>query len=111
DLAVPYAANTSYHFRMFINISNHTYSVYVTPQGGSEIALATNYVFRSTQATISSLSYLSGYSSAGTTSICNMLAPAFDFSVSNAGNVAVIQGSSVSNTITATLSSGTTQAV
>src|SRR5207253_1838574 len=35
----------------------------------------------------------------------------FDFSVSNGGNKAVVQGQSVTNTITATLVSGTTQAV
>jgi len=38
-------------------------------------------------------------------------AAAFDFSVSNGGNRSVAQGQSVSNTITATLISGTTQSV
>ena len=115
DVAMPYTANTSHHFRLVVNISNHTYSIYVTPQGGSEIQIASNYVFRSTQAAVTNLSYLSSYTSAATTTICNVLvnvaSPAFDFSLSSAGNVSVTKGSSVTNTITATLSSGTTQAV
>src|SRR6185503_18442008 len=35
--------------------------------------------------------------------------PSFDFTVSNQGNKSVVRGSGVTNTITATLSSGTTQ--
>src|SRR5260370_13110196 len=37
--------------------------------------------------------------------------PAFDFSLSNGGNQTVVQGQSGSNTITATLVSGTAQSV
>jgi Concanavalin A-like lectin/glucanases superfamily/Chitobiase/beta-hexosaminidase C-terminal domain/Family of unknown function (DUF6298)/Putative collagen-binding domain of a collagenase len=37
--------------------------------------------------------------------------PTFNFSVSNSGNVAVTQGQSVSNTVTASISSGSSQAV
>src|SRR5438132_1229767 len=37
--------------------------------------------------------------------------PPFDFSLSNGGNKTVVQGQSVSNTITATLVSGTSQPV
>ena len=111
DTAVRYTANTSYHFRLVVNIPSHTYSVFVTPQAGSEVAIATNYAFRSEQATATNLSYLSSFSSVANTTICNLIAPAFDFVLSSSGDVSVTQGSSVNNTITATLTSGTTQGV
>jgi hypothetical protein len=41
----------------------------------------------------------------------NAPSPSFDFSLSNGGNKAVVQGQSVTNTITATLVSGTAQSV
>ena len=56
DVSVPYSAGTTYHFRMVVNVATDTYSVYVTPQGGSQIELATNYAFRTEQATDTSLS-------------------------------------------------------
>jgi len=34
--AIPYSANVSYHFRLAVNIATQTYSIYVTPAGGSE---------------------------------------------------------------------------
>src|SRR5262249_50077016 len=55
DVAITYTAGTRYHVEMDINIPNHTYSVYVTPKGGVRTAIATNYAFRSSQATASTL--------------------------------------------------------
>ena len=71
DVSVPYSAGTSYHFRMVVNLATHTYSVYVTPQGGSEIALATNYAFRTEQATDTSLSDIGGFSTSGSATVLN----------------------------------------
>ena len=71
DVSVPYNAGTTYHFRMVVNLSTHTYSVYVTPQGGSEIALATNYAFRTEQATDTSLSDVGGFSTSGSAAVLN----------------------------------------
>jgi hypothetical protein len=51
---IPYSANVSYHFRMVVNVIAHTYSVYVTPAGGTELTVGLNYAFRST-AVVSSL--------------------------------------------------------
>jgi PKD repeat protein len=53
---VSYASGVKYHLKLEVNISSHTYSVYVTPQGSSTVTLATNYVFRSEQSTVTSLS-------------------------------------------------------
>jgi glucose/arabinose dehydrogenase len=52
---IPYSANTTYHFRMAINVSTHTYSIYVTPPGGSEITVGANYAFRTEQAGVTQL--------------------------------------------------------
>ena len=71
DVSVPYSAGTNYHFRMVVNLSTDTYSVFVTPQGGSEIALATNYAFRTEQATDTSLSDLGVLSTSGSAPILN----------------------------------------
>ncbi len=52
---VPFTAGKSYHFRMVINAANHTYSAYVTPAGGSELTIASNYGFRTEVAGITSI--------------------------------------------------------
>ncbi len=71
DVSVPYTAGTTYQFSMVVDVATDTYSVYVTPQGGSQIALATNYSFRTEQATDTSLSDLTEYTDAGTVSVSN----------------------------------------
>jgi hypothetical protein len=43
---VPYSASTTYHFRLFVNVTSHTYTAYVRPAGGTEVTLASNYGFR-----------------------------------------------------------------
>ena len=45
DATYGYSSGTSYHFRVPVNVSTHTYSVYVST-GGSETELALNYAFR-----------------------------------------------------------------
>ncbi|NLF32850.1 MAG: hypothetical protein GX591_18430, partial [Planctomycetes bacterium] len=55
DATVSYTAQTVYHVRMVVDVPYHTYSVYVTPDGGSEVALATDYAFRTEQQSVSSL--------------------------------------------------------
>jgi uncharacterized repeat protein (TIGR03803 family) len=52
--SISYAKNTAYHFRMVMNVAAHTYSIYVTPAGKSELTVGLNYAFRST-AVVSSL--------------------------------------------------------
>jgi|GEM_PF-2290845 len=53
--SISYAANTTYHFRMAVNVSAHSYSIYVTPTGGSEQVVGLNYAFRTEQSSASSL--------------------------------------------------------
>ncbi len=72
NVSVPYSAGTSYHFVMVVDVATDTYSVYVTPQGGSQIALATNYAFRTQQATDTSLSDVADYSDVGSAPVQNL---------------------------------------
>lgn len=57
--SIPYLANTSYAFRLVINVSNHTYSAFVTPAGGSEQTIGLNYAFRTEQGGVTSLNHWS----------------------------------------------------
>jgi hypothetical protein len=74
---IHYSAGVTYHFRMVVNVSAHTYSVYVTPAGGTELTVGLNYAFRSTQNTVTSLDYwgafvdVAGSGGAGTLNVCN----------------------------------------
>ncbi len=52
---IPFSAGVTYHVRMVIDVSTHTYSVYVTPAGGSEVPVGVNYAFRTEQAAITTL--------------------------------------------------------
>ncbi|MGE5610566.1 MAG: PA14 domain-containing protein [Bacillota bacterium] len=65
-----YAVGTTYHVKMVVRTQDHTYDVFVTPQGGSTVQLAQNYAFRSEQSSVSSLNnwVKATYSGAGTVS-------------------------------------------
>ena len=72
-VTVAYSAGTTYSFRMVVSIPSHTYSVYVTPPGMSAILLASNYAFRTEQASVASLANVGELGTAGTASITNFL--------------------------------------
>jgi hyaluronate lyase len=44
--AVPYAVNQKYHVKIVANVAAKTYAVYITPPGGTETLIASNYAFR-----------------------------------------------------------------
>jgi hypothetical protein len=46
---IAYTANTTYSFRLVVNVTNHTYAAYVTPPGGAEQLVGMNYGFRTEQ--------------------------------------------------------------
>jgi hypothetical protein len=52
---IPYTTGATYRFRLVVNVPAHTFSAYVKPAGGSEIAIGTNYAFRTEQASVTSL--------------------------------------------------------
>jgi hypothetical protein len=70
---VSYAANTTYRFRIIVNLASHTYSVYVTPQGSTERTIGSNYAFRTEQASALQLNNYGAYVNAasGTLQVCN----------------------------------------
>jgi hypothetical protein len=49
---ITYAANKTYGFRLVVNVTNHTYSAYVTPPGGAEQVVGMDYGFRTEQNTV-----------------------------------------------------------
>jgi Tfp pilus assembly protein FimT len=69
DATVNYTAGTTYAFTMVVDPTTQTYSVYVTPAGGSEILLAQNYAFRGEQAGTSTLDNLGGYGLVGSAAV------------------------------------------
>ena len=68
---VPYSAWTNYHFRLVVNVPAKTYSIYVSPDGGSEITLGTNYAFRTEQSNATSLSNWAMHATSGSHWVCD----------------------------------------
>jgi glucose/arabinose dehydrogenase len=64
-VTVAYSAGTTYKIRMVVSIPTHKYSVYVTPPGKSEILLASNYAFRTEQASVTSLGNVGEFGNPG----------------------------------------------
>jgi len=75
DNVIPYSANVTYTFRMVVNIPAHTYSIYVTPAGGTEQTVGTDFAFRSDQSTVTNLDHwgvvMTASGAAGTNTVCN----------------------------------------
>jgi hypothetical protein len=67
-----YQQGIKYHIRMVVNVAAKTYSVYVTPQAGSEIILANNFAFRTEQSGVGQLNnfaIIEGYTTGS--QVCN----------------------------------------
>ncbi len=71
---IPYSANVTYHFRLVVNVPAHTYSIFVTPAGGTERTVGTNFAFRTEQNAVTSLDWwgtVVNASTAGSTTVCD----------------------------------------
>ncbi len=70
-----YNLGSTYHIRFAIDLNRHTYSVYVTPPGGTEKLLALNFSFRYEQKSIMLLNTLELYAKTNKRSIevCNLV--------------------------------------
>ncbi len=68
---IHYTGGLTYHFRLVINVPAHTYSIFVTPPGSAELTVGSNFAFRSTQSTVTSLTFWGAESSAGSDRVCN----------------------------------------
>jgi hypothetical protein len=71
--SIPYLANQTYHFRFVVTLSNHTYSIYVTPPGQAEQAVGLNYAFRTEQQSVTALNNWSVFADIGSMQASNFL--------------------------------------
>jgi Concanavalin A-like lectin/glucanases superfamily len=71
---IPYLANQTYHFRFVVTLSNHTYSIYVTPPGQAEQVVGLNYAFRTEQQSVTALNNWSVFADIGSMQALNFLA-------------------------------------
>ncbi|HTD21788.1 MAG TPA: glycosyl hydrolase family 28 protein [Terriglobales bacterium] len=71
--AIPYSGGNTYHFRLVVNVPVHTYDIFVTPPGGSELTVGTGFHFRTEQNTVTSLDNLGVFvgATSGTLTVCN----------------------------------------
>jgi chitodextrinase len=69
---VPYAGGSTYHFRAAVNVSSHSYSLYVTPPGRPETPVALNYAFRTGQTDVTALSNWAVTAAAGSHQTCGL---------------------------------------
>jgi polygalacturonase len=70
---IPYSGGNTYHFRLVIKLSTHTYSIFVTPPSGSELTVGSDFQFRSEQSTVTSLNNLGVFvgASTGSLAVCS----------------------------------------
>jgi hypothetical protein len=73
DVPMTFSAGTSYHIRMSVNMAAQTYNVWVTPQGGAEVVLATNYAFRKAATQLDN--FIGRMNSTGSVTACNLTFP------------------------------------
>jgi hypothetical protein len=52
---VSYSASVKYSFRLVVNVPARTYSIYVTPAGGAEQTVGTDFAFRPTAGAVTNL--------------------------------------------------------
>ena len=71
DSVVAYTANTTYRFRLEVNVPAHTYTVYVRDtSGGPEQLLARDYAFRTEQQSVTSLDHFIAEAEVGDIEAC-----------------------------------------
>jgi parallel beta-helix repeat protein len=74
--SIPFTANSTYHFRVVVDVVAHTYSAFVTPPGGSELTIGSGYAFRTEQAGVTQLDTWNGdvnVTPGGTMTVSNVL--------------------------------------
>jgi hypothetical protein len=74
DQVVRYVGGSTYRLKLDVNVATHTYSVTVTPPGGTAIVLARDYAFRTEQSGVQQLNNAARNVStvAGTLSVCSL---------------------------------------
>jgi hypothetical protein len=89
---IPYAAGSIYHFRAVVNVPTATYSIYVTPPGQSEIAIGTNYAFRTgaSAGSPASINFWDATAQVGSLALCNMVIETPNFTLSASPNTRTV---------------------
>ena len=75
ESTIPFSGGVTYHFRLVINVLAHTYSIYVTPAGGTELTVGTNFAFRTEQSGVTALDWWGldvNASNPGSLTTCNL---------------------------------------
>lgn len=72
DSGIAYTANTTYRVRMVIDVTDHTYSAYLTPAGGSEQLIGADLQFRTGQEALASLNNWVVVADSGSLRACNL---------------------------------------
>ncbi|MDY6934891.1 MAG: fibronectin type III domain-containing protein [Spirochaetota bacterium] len=73
DETVPYTLGICYQFRLAVDVTNHTFSVYVTPENTSETMIAMDYIFRTEQNTVTNLNNIGVWADdGGSLQVCNL---------------------------------------
>jgi len=70
---IPYTGGAMYTFEFDVNVAAQTYTVWVTPVGGSKTLVGLNFAFRTYASTLNNLSL---YAAAGTNNVCDFAAVA-----------------------------------
>ncbi len=95
DAVVAYSPGTNYQFRVVVDVPAGMYNVYVTPEGGVERTLATDYAFRSEQSSVTSLANWAAWSdTGGSLDVCNALVVAAALAASAGPDVIMAPGGS-----------------
>jgi hypothetical protein len=66
--SIPYTGGTTYAFEFIVNVPAQTYTVYVTPTGGTTTLVGQNYAFRTGANPLNNLSL---YAAAGSNNVCS----------------------------------------
>lgn len=83
--SIPYRGGAMYRFELDVNVAARTYSVWVTPVGGTRTLVGLNYAFRSTAAS-AVLNTLSLYAEVGTNNVCGLSAVTTNPSCTSVGS-------------------------
>jgi hypothetical protein len=70
--SIPYTGGKTYSFWFEVNVPAQTYSAYVTPAGGSQVLIGSNYAFRLNAPTLNNVAY---YAQVGSNNICSFNLP------------------------------------
>lgn len=71
--SIPYGGGSMYTFEFDVNVGAQTYTVYVTPRGGTKTLVGLNFAFRTSAPTLNNLSL---FAQVGTNNVCGFTATA-----------------------------------